>query len=115
MSRKVIQFCTISLLMLASLVFANVSFAGRILIVCNNQLYDEADLQQDLQIYINDLESEGYVFQSDTDSEVVAHLIADCLSRQPEVPDMAEAEYAPLIQAVQAAAASCRATVPPNS
>ena len=49
------------------------------------------------------LEAEGYVFRSSTDTEVIAHLIADCLSQQPSVDDMAAAGYAPLAAAVQAA------------
>ena len=49
------------------------------------------------------LEAEGYVFRSSTDTEVIAHLIADCLGRQPAVDDMAAAGYAPLAAAVQAA------------
>ena len=49
------------------------------------------------------LEAEGYVFRSSTDTEVIAHLIADCLSQQPAVDDMAATSYAPLAAAVQAA------------
>jgi glucosamine--fructose-6-phosphate aminotransferase (isomerizing) len=47
------------------------------------------------------LQGEGYHFQSATDTEVIAHLIASCLERQPPVDDMAAAEYRPLVAAVQ--------------
>ena len=40
--------------------------------------------------------NEGYEFRSATDTEVIAHLIASCLKRQPPVADMAAAEYRPL-------------------
>jgi glucosamine--fructose-6-phosphate aminotransferase (isomerizing) len=56
------------------------------------------------------LEAEGYVFRSSTDTEVIAHLIADCLSQQPPVDDMAAADYAPLVHAVQAALGQLRGT-----
>lgn len=56
------------------------------------------------------LESEGYVFHSATDTEVIAHLIASCLERQPPVADMAAADYAPLIAAVQGALAQLHGT-----
>jgi glucosamine--fructose-6-phosphate aminotransferase (isomerizing) len=56
------------------------------------------------------LESEGYVFRSATDTEVIGHLIASCLDRQPPVSDMAAADYAPLIAAVQAALAQLQGT-----
>ena len=39
------------------------------------------------------LQSEGYVFRSATDTEVIAHLIASCLKRQPPVADMAAVDY----------------------
>ena len=48
------------------------------------------------------LEAEGYVFKSDTDSEVIAHLVASCLHRQPVVDDAAASGFAPLVTAVQA-------------
>jgi len=56
------------------------------------------------------LESEGYVFRSATDTEVIAHLIASCLDRQAPVPDMAAADYAPLLAAVQSALAQLHGT-----
>jgi glucosamine--fructose-6-phosphate aminotransferase (isomerizing) len=56
------------------------------------------------------LETEGYVFRSSTDTEVIAHLIAECLSAMPRVDDMAAAKYAPLVGAVQAALAQLQGT-----
>ncbi|MCD4727851.1 MAG: glutamine--fructose-6-phosphate transaminase (isomerizing) [Pirellulales bacterium] len=56
------------------------------------------------------LENEGYVFQSATDSEVIAHLIDSCLRRQPPVEDMAAADYGPLVNAVQSALTQFRGT-----
>jgi glutamine---fructose-6-phosphate transaminase (isomerizing) len=56
------------------------------------------------------LQSEGYTFQSATDSEVIAHLIDSCLKRQPSVADMAAADYQPLVSAVQAALAQLQGT-----
>jgi glucosamine--fructose-6-phosphate aminotransferase (isomerizing) len=56
------------------------------------------------------LEGEGFQFRSATDTEVVAHLIASCLRRQPPVEDMAAAEYQPLVAAVQSALAQLQGT-----
>jgi glucosamine--fructose-6-phosphate aminotransferase (isomerizing) len=56
------------------------------------------------------LEAEGYQFVSATDSEVIAHLIASCLKRQPPVEDMAAAGYQPLVVAVQSALAQLQGT-----
>ena len=56
------------------------------------------------------LESEGYLFKSQTDSEVIAQLIANCLSQQPAIDDMARADYAPLVTAVQQALAQLQGT-----
>jgi glucosamine--fructose-6-phosphate aminotransferase (isomerizing) len=56
------------------------------------------------------LQSEGYVFRSSTDTEVIAHLIADCLERQPAVDNAAEAGFRPLVEAVQAALAQLQGT-----
>ncbi len=56
------------------------------------------------------MQEEGYQFRSDTDTEVVAHLIASCLKRQPPVADMAAAEYEPLLSAVQHALAQLHGT-----
>jgi glucosamine--fructose-6-phosphate aminotransferase (isomerizing) len=56
------------------------------------------------------LESEGYVFRSATDTEVIAHLIASCLETQPAVDDVAAAGFEPLVQAVRAALAQLQGT-----
>ena len=56
------------------------------------------------------LQGEGYVFQSATDSEVIAHLIDSCLTRQTPVADMATVGYQPLVAAVQAALAQLQGT-----
>ena len=56
------------------------------------------------------LESEGYVFQSATDSEVIAHLIDCCLKRQKPITDMAAVDYQPLVVAVQEALAQLQGT-----
>ena len=56
------------------------------------------------------LEAEGYVFHSSTDTEIIAHLIADCLSLQPSVDDMGAADYGPLVRAVQEALAQLQGT-----
>ncbi len=56
------------------------------------------------------LQAEGYVFQSATDSEVIAHLIDSCLKRQPTVGNMAALGYQPLLDAVRAALAQLQGT-----
>ncbi len=56
------------------------------------------------------LQGEGYVFQSATDSEVIAHLIDSCLQRQTPVADMAGVGYQPLVAAVQTALAQLQGT-----
>jgi glutamine---fructose-6-phosphate transaminase (isomerizing) len=61
------------------------------------------------------LQAEGCQFRSDTDSEVIAHLIASCLRRQSAdagmaAADMAAADYRPLVDAVQAALAQLHGT-----
>jgi glucosamine--fructose-6-phosphate aminotransferase (isomerizing) len=56
------------------------------------------------------LTQEGYAFRSDTDTEVIAHLIDSCLKRQPVVQDMAAEDYQPLVAAVQAALAQLQGT-----
>lgn len=49
------------------------------------------------------LEAQGYQFQSETDSEVIVHLIDDCLKRQPV--DATAHPHAPLVAAVKEAIA----------
>ena len=53
---------------------------------------------------------EGYKFHSATDTEVIAHLVASCLKQQPEVEDMAAAEYRPLVDAVREALGQLQGT-----
>ena len=56
------------------------------------------------------LVDEGYTFQSATDTEVIAHLLASCLKRQPPVEDMAAENYRPLVAAVREALAQLQGT-----
>ena len=58
------------------------------------------------------LEGEGYVFQSATDSEVVAHLIAFCLDQRSEKESQQDAEdpYRHLVAAVDAALSQLHGT-----
>ena len=56
------------------------------------------------------LESEGYVFRSATDTEVIAHLIDSCMQKLPPVEDMAAADYEPLVNAVRAALVQLQGT-----
>jgi len=61
------------------------------------------------------LQSEGYQFISETDTEVIAHLIHSCLKRQRgscelSFPQLAEMNYQPLISAVQAALGQLQGT-----
>jgi glucosamine--fructose-6-phosphate aminotransferase (isomerizing) len=56
------------------------------------------------------LEAEGHVFCSATDTEVIAHLVANCLKQQRPVADAAASGYQPLVAAVQAALAQLQGT-----
>jgi glucosamine--fructose-6-phosphate aminotransferase (isomerizing) len=56
------------------------------------------------------LVEEGFTFESATDTEVVAHLVASCLRKQPEVEDMAAVEYRPLVAAVREALGQLQGT-----
>jgi glucosamine--fructose-6-phosphate aminotransferase (isomerizing) len=62
------------------------------------------------------LESEGYVFRSATDSEIIAHLIASCLEKQVDSAAAAQSNgepadpHQPLLLAVQEALAQLRGT-----
>jgi glucosamine--fructose-6-phosphate aminotransferase (isomerizing) len=56
------------------------------------------------------LESEGYPFRSETDSEVIAHLIASGLKRQGCVEHMEADGYRPLVAVVQSALAQLQGT-----
>ncbi len=76
---------------------------GAVALVHNGVIENFQALKQRLQ-------TEGYRFQSATDSEVVAHLIDSCLKRQAPVDDMREVNYQPLVSAVQAALAQLQGT-----
>jgi len=65
---------------------------------------------ENFQALKNRLTKDGYHFQSATDTEVIAHLIDSCLKRQPLVEDMADADYQPLIDAVQEALVQLQGT-----
>jgi glucosamine--fructose-6-phosphate aminotransferase (isomerizing) len=56
------------------------------------------------------LEGEGYAFQSATDTEVIAHLLASCLAKEAPARDVASNGYAPLVAAVQATLAQIQGT-----
>jgi glucosamine--fructose-6-phosphate aminotransferase (isomerizing) len=64
------------------------------------------------------LETEGYIFRSATDTEIIAHLIASCLEKQSAGPPSQsnraqhdlDARHAPLVQAVQDALSHLRGT-----
>ncbi|MEI8373248.1 MAG: glutamine--fructose-6-phosphate transaminase (isomerizing) [Planctomycetota bacterium] len=58
---------------------------------------------ENFQLLKRRLIAEGYTFHSATDTEVIAHLVASCLKRQPPVEDMAVLNYRPLVAAVQEA------------
>ena len=76
---------------------------GELAVVHNGVIENFQSLKQSLL-------AEGYKFRSATDTEVIAHLIASCLKRQPPVADMAAAEYRPLLTAVQHALAQLQGT-----
>ena len=76
---------------------------GVVAIVHNGVIENFSSLRQRL-------EAEGYHFVSATDTEVIAHLIASCLAKQPPTRNMAAVNYEPLIQAVQAALAQLQGT-----
>ena len=56
------------------------------------------------------LENEGYVFVSNTDTEVIAHLIDNCLKQQKTDCNMKAVQYEPLVTAVQTALAQLQGT-----
>jgi glutamine---fructose-6-phosphate transaminase (isomerizing) len=56
------------------------------------------------------LENEGYKFLSNTDTEVIAHLIDSCLKQQDTDCDMHAEQYQPLVTAVQMALAQLHGT-----
>jgi glutamine---fructose-6-phosphate transaminase (isomerizing) len=56
------------------------------------------------------LENDGYTFCSNTDTEVIAHLIDSCLKEQKIDCDMTAVHYQPLVAAVQTALAQLQGT-----
>jgi glucosamine--fructose-6-phosphate aminotransferase (isomerizing) len=75
----------------------------RVLTLCHNGVIEN------FQALKTKLESEGYVFRSATDTEVVAHLISSCLDQQG--PPAADADpHELLTQAVKEALAQVRGT-----
>lgn len=58
------------------------------------------------------LEAEGYVFQSATDTEVIAHLVTACLEKEADIEYDAESDgpYAKQVSAVKAALGQLRGT-----
>jgi glucosamine--fructose-6-phosphate aminotransferase (isomerizing) len=56
------------------------------------------------------LENEGYVFRSETDTEVIGHLIDSCLKRETLPEDMAAADYQPLVHGVRLALGQLQGT-----
>jgi glucosamine--fructose-6-phosphate aminotransferase (isomerizing) len=56
------------------------------------------------------LESEGYKFNTATDTEVIAHLIDSCLRQRKLNGDMADLHYQPIVEAVQSALAQLQGT-----
>jgi glucosamine--fructose-6-phosphate aminotransferase (isomerizing) len=73
---------------------------GEIVLVHNGVIENFALLKEELI-------KKGYSFKSETDSEVVAHLIADFLKQTPEVKDQPNVRY---LTAVQSAVARLRGT-----
>lgn len=75
----------------------------RVLTLCHNGVIEN------FQALKTKLEGEGYVFQSATDTEVIAHLISSCLDQQePPAPTADPHEH--LVQAVKEALAQIRGT-----
>ena len=62
---------------------------------------------ENFQSLKDELVDQGYQFNSDTDSEVVAHLLAETLKQTPEVADQPNMRY---LTAVQATVARLRGT-----
>ena len=75
----------------------------RVLTLCHNGVIEN------FQALKTKLESEGYVFRSATDTEVLAHLISSCLDRQAS-PTPEQDPHERLVQAVKDALAQIRGT-----
>jgi glucosamine--fructose-6-phosphate aminotransferase (isomerizing) len=65
---------------------------------------------ENFQVLKDRLVAEGYQFRSQTDTEVIAHLIDSCLKEAETGRDMAAADYEPLIRVVQKALAQLQGT-----
>ncbi|MEM1305166.1 MAG: class II glutamine amidotransferase, partial [Planctomycetota bacterium] len=77
---------------------------GELVLVHNGTVNNYQQLKEQL-------EQEGFQFQTATDTEVVAHLIASELRKQEAQDDASRQDrYAPLVAAVQAATAQLRGT-----
>ncbi|MBC8355049.1 MAG: glutamine--fructose-6-phosphate transaminase (isomerizing) [Planctomycetes bacterium] len=78
----------------------------RVVTICHNGVIENF---QELKAR---LETEGYVFQSATDTEVIAHLITDCLEKESSESKVSDsvAPYASLVTAVKAALSQLRGT-----
>jgi glucosamine--fructose-6-phosphate aminotransferase (isomerizing) len=85
---------------------AHPHFGGdRTVSVCHNGVIEN------FQSLKENLESEGYVFQSATDTEVIAHLIASCLEQAQQDPSAAKTDPQEiLVIAVKAALSQLRGT-----
>ena len=62
---------------------------------------------ENYQVLKDELIEKGYVFKSDTDSEVIAHLVAESLKQSPEIKGQPNVRY---LAAVQAAISRLRGT-----
>ena len=82
------------------------SGGDRVVTICHNGVIEN------FQALKTRLESEGYVFQSATDTEVIAHLITDCLEKtNTEVEATGSKQpYASLVTAVKSALSQLRGT-----
>jgi len=76
---------------------------GAVAVVHNGVIENFAVLKERLQ-------EAGYTFRSETDTEVIAHLIDHCLAQDPPEGDIAAAGYRPLTRAVEAALAQLQGT-----
>ncbi len=65
---------------------------------------------ENFQVLKDRLIAEGYEFRSQTDTEVIAHLIDSCLREIAPGQDMASVDYEPLIRVVQKALAQLHGT-----
>jgi glutamine---fructose-6-phosphate transaminase (isomerizing) len=65
---------------------------------------------ENFQVLKDRLIAEGYEFHSQTDTEVIAHLLDSCLSEIQPGQDVAGSDYEPLIRVVQTALAQLQGT-----